>query len=149
MIRQQQQQLQQLQVTQGQSQSSVAAEDATPTTESPALVQTPNIPPLPTPLPAQASSYSASLPRSPIAQHPRSSFDMSRRSRTPSRGATSPRLRSISITAESGELPALGQRDESAFYQAETQSLVRENQMLRHRIRELGRFRSYLTIPTG
>jgi len=32
---------------------------------------------------------------------------------------------------------ALGGRDESAFYQAETQMLTRENQMLRHRIREL------------
>lgn len=31
-------------------------------------------------------------------------------------------------------------RDESAFYQAETQMLVRENQMLRLRIRELGEF---------
>jgi cell division septum initiation protein DivIVA len=33
----------------------------------------------------------------------------------------------------------LGSRDESAFYQAETQMLVRENQMLRHRVRELER----------
>lgn len=32
----------------------------------------------------------------------------------------------------------MGTRDETAFYQAETSSLVRENQMLRHRIRELG-----------
>jgi hypothetical protein len=30
-------------------------------------------------------------------------------------------------------------RDSSAFYQAETQMLVRENQMLRHRIRDLER----------
>ena len=29
-------------------------------------------------------------------------------------------------------------RDESAFYQAETQNLTRENQMLKQRIRELG-----------
>jgi hypothetical protein len=29
-------------------------------------------------------------------------------------------------------------RDESAFYQAETQNLTRENQMLKMRIRELG-----------
>jgi len=33
----------------------------------------------------------------------------------------------------------LSGRDESAFYQAETQMLVRENQMLKHRIRELGK----------
>jgi hypothetical protein len=81
-----------------------------------------------------------SYPRSPVFPHPRSSFDMARadfhrRSRTPSRGA-SPRLRATSISAESGEM-VLGGRDESAFYQAETQMLTRENQMLRHRIRDL------------
>ena len=31
-------------------------------------------------------------------------------------------------------------RDESAFYQAETQNLTRENQMLKLRIRELGEY---------
>jgi len=84
---------------------------------------------------------SGSLPRSPV--FPRSSFDMARadlrhRSRTPSRNA-SPRLRSTSISADSGEAWALAGRDESAFYQAESQMLVRENQMLRHRIREMER----------
>jgi len=34
-----------------------------------------------------------------------------------------------------------GTRDESAFYQAETQTLTRENQMLKLRIRELGTYR--------
>ncbi|KJZ79909.1 hypothetical protein HIM_00623 [Hirsutella minnesotensis 3608] len=86
--------------------------------------------------PASAGSYA----RSPGVAHPRSSFDVARadlhrRSRTPSRGA-SPRLRATSISAESGDW-VLGGRDESAFYQAETQMLVRENQMLRHRIRDL------------
>lgn len=38
-----------------------------------------------------------------------------------------------------------GTRDESAFYQAETQMLTRENQMLKHRIRELERQISDLT----
>ena len=33
---------------------------------------------------------------------------------------------------------ASGSRDETAYYQAETQNLTRENQMLRQRIRELG-----------
>ncbi|KXX72802.1 hypothetical protein MMYC01_210633 [Madurella mycetomatis] len=89
-----------------------------------------------------AGANSGSLPRSPgFPHHPRSSFDMARsdlhrRSRTPSRHA-SPRLRSTSISGDSGEQWVLGGRDESAFYQAETQMLVRENQMLRHRIREL------------
>jgi len=59
-----------------------------------------------------------------------------RGSRTPSRGA-SPRLRSTSISGELGDGVPTG-RDESAFYQAETSMLVRENQMLRHRIKELG-----------
>jgi hypothetical protein len=68
--------------------------------------------------------------------------DLHRRSRTPSRGA-SPRLRATSISGESDQL-GLGGRDESAFYQAETQMLVRENQMLRHRIRDLGMLDSWL-----
>ncbi|KAG5983754.1 hypothetical protein E4U55_007219 [Claviceps digitariae] len=79
-----------------------------------------------------------SYSRSPVL--PRGSMDMARaelhrRSRTPSRGA-SPRLRATSISQESGDW-VLGGRDESAFYQAETQMLTRENQMLRHRIRDL------------
>ena len=37
-------------------------------------------------------------------------------------------------------LGAAAVRDESAFYQAETQTLTRENQMLKLRIRELGTF---------
>ncbi|KAK4103539.1 hypothetical protein N658DRAFT_466820 [Parathielavia hyrcaniae] len=99
--------------------------------------------PISTSSPQQLAAYpsSGSLPRSPV--FPRSSFDLARadlrhRSRTPSRNA-SPRLRSESISADSGEPWALGGRDESAFYQAESQMLVRENQMLRHRIRELER----------
>ncbi|KAL2131525.1 hypothetical protein VTI74DRAFT_4925 [Chaetomium olivicolor] len=97
--------------------------------------------PISTSSPQPAYPGSGSLPRSPV--FPRSSFDMARndlrhRSRTPSRHA-SPRLRSTSVSADSGEPFVLGGRDESAFYQAETQMLIRENQMLRHRIRELER----------
>ncbi|KAI1470967.1 uncharacterized protein F4812DRAFT_419660 [Daldinia caldariorum] len=138
MIRQQQLQLQQLQAAQGQSQTSVAAEDPTPTSERSSSMMLPNVPQPP------FSAPSTSVPRSPVLSHPRSSFDIARdalhrRSRTPSRGAPSPRMRSTSISAESGEPLLSGVRDESAYYQAETQSLVRENQMLRHRIRELER----------
>ncbi|KAI0160903.1 hypothetical protein GGR52DRAFT_562117 [Hypoxylon sp. FL1284] len=139
MIRQQQIQLQQLQAAQGQSQTSVAAEDTTPTSERSNSMALPNPgsqPVIPAP--------STSVPRSPVLSHPRSSFDIARdalhrRSRTPSRGAPSPRMRSTSISGESGEPHLSGVRDESAYYQAETQSMVRENQMLRHRIRELER----------
>lgn len=101
------------------------------------------------PIPQQHSS--TSTPRSPtLALHPRSSFDLARselvrRSRTPSRTA-SPRLRSTSISGEGGDSWSLGGRDESAFYQAETQMMVRENQMLRQRIRELGKLRCALSI---
>lgn len=41
-----------------------------------------------------------------------------------------------------------GARDESAFYQAETQMLTRENQMLKQRIRELGISSSIHTFMT-
>lgn len=145
MIRQQQLQLQQLQSSQGRE--SAIGED-TSERSTPALtpaVTHSNPQPISAPqssLPAHPSS--GSLPRSPgFPHHPRSSFDIARadlqrRSRTPSRGA-SPRLRSTSISQESGEPWVLGGRDESAFYQAETQMLTRENQMLRHRIRDLGK----------
>ncbi len=134
MIRTQQQQLQQLQAASGQTQGTPPAIDGTPTSERSMSFTNLNNP-----------HSSMSTPRSPSAAlHPRSSFDLARadlqqrRSRTPSRTA-SPRLRSTSISNESGEAWNLGGRDESAFYQAEAQMMVRENQMLRQRIRELGR----------
>jgi len=134
MIRQQQQQLQQLQAAGGHSQPPVI-DESTPTSERSMSFSAPNVP-----LPQS----SISTPRSPTALHPRSSFDLTRadihrRSRTPSRTA-SPRLRSTSISNEAGEPWNLGGRDESAFYQAETQMMIRENQMLRQRIRELGEY---------
>lgn len=138
-IRYQQAQILQLQ---SQSASAIAGDESpgvttpgvgaqpVPTASNPHSAAMPNIP------------SSGSMPRSPI--FPRSSFDIARsdlrhRSRTPSRGA-SPRVRSTSISQDSGEHFALGGRDESAFYQAETQMLTRENQMLRHRIRDLGEY---------
>jgi hypothetical protein len=133
MIRQQQQQLQQLQQAGGQPQPPVI-DESTPTSER-SMSFSANIP--------HQQTSSISTPRSPTAAlHPRSSFDLARadihrRSRTPSRTA-SPRLRSTSISNETGEPWNLGGRDESAFYQAETQMMIRENQMLRQRIRELG-----------
>jgi hypothetical protein len=128
---------QQVQRQQQQNPSAIAG-DETSDRSAPVPVPAPNM----TASPQPVFSSSGSLPRSPV--FPRSSFDMARadlrqRSRTPSRHA-SPRMRSTSISADSGEQWALGGRDESAFYQAESQMLVRENQMLRHRIRELGEF---------
>lgn len=139
MIRTQQQQLQQLQAASGQVAGSVAIEESTPTSERSLSFSTQNIPPNVT--------SAVQAPRSPVtAMHPRTSFDvarenLSRRSRTPSRTA-SPRLRSTSISNEGGDSWNLGGRDESAYYQAETQTMIRENQMLRQRIRELGKSNS-------
>jgi hypothetical protein len=135
MIRTQQQHLQQLQAASGQSHGTPPVTDeSTPISER--SMSFSNLPP--------QTQSATSTPRSPsTALHPRSSFDLARqdlqqrRSRTPSRTA-SPRLRSTSISGEGGAPWNLEGRDESAFYQAETQMMVRENQMLRQRIRELG-----------
>lgn len=132
-IRQLQEQVQHQQQGGGQS-SAVAGDEAASDRPGPLPISSPQ------PSATYHGGGSDSLPRSPA--FPRSSFDLARadlrnRSRTPSRHA-SPRLRSTSISADSGEQWALGGRDESAFYQAESQMLMRENQMLRHRIRELG-----------
>lgn len=139
MIRTQQQQLQQLQAASGQSHGLPSAiDESTPSSER-SLSFSAQVPAVPHHHP------STSTPRSPSAAlHPRSSFDLARadlnrRSRTPSRTA-SPRLRATSTSAEGGENWNLAGRDESAFYQAETQTMIRENQMLRQRIRELGKF---------
>ncbi|KAM0524674.1 hypothetical protein ACHAPE_000773 [Trichoderma viride] len=138
MIRQQQLELQRLQASHPQA---VAADEAAAGSE-----RAPRSLPVPVPINTQSptgnhvpSASSSSFSRSPIFPHHRNSMemaraDMQRRSRTPSRNA-SPRLRATSISAESGDWSLF--RDESAFYQAETQMLTRENQMLRHRIREL------------
>ncbi|KAI0193472.1 hypothetical protein F4808DRAFT_442239 [Astrocystis sublimbata] len=152
MIRQQQIQLLQLQTAQGQghSQSGVAAEEpntasSTSTSHAPATVPFP-VPPSP----------SGSTPRSPSLSHPSSTLDtardaLHRRSRTPShsQSAASPRLAiapspllsssQVSSLTQGPEGEMLAVRDEMTYYQAETQSLVRENQMLRHRVRELER----------
>jgi hypothetical protein len=62
-------------------------------------------------------------------------------------GGTSPPSRplsgSINLTTDGALLEIT--RDESAFYQAETQSLTRENQMLKVRIRELGKLQGEYT----
>ena len=139
MIRTQQLELQQLQARQGHGvtaaeESAIASERSAGGSSLPSSI--PQTAALPS-VPAGAFARSPGLPG-----HPRGSFDISRgdlqrRSRTPSRGA-SPGLRSTSISGDSDHIVA-NSRDESAFYQAETQMLTRENQMLRHRIRDLGK----------
>ncbi|KAI9640690.1 hypothetical protein NHQ30_010999 [Ciborinia camelliae] len=147
MIRTQQQQLQQLQAASGQAPGSAPViDESTPTSERSLSFSTQNVPTnVTSPAPA---------PRSPItAMHPRTPFDVARdnlhrRSRTPSRNA-SPTMRATSISNEGGESWILGGRDESAFYQAETQNMIRENQMLRQRIRELERQVSDLHVNSS
>ncbi|KAM3513267.1 hypothetical protein MY11210_003043 [Beauveria gryllotalpidicola] len=126
MIRQQQLELERLRASNPNNSHGASGEDSSAVSDRPA----PPVSQGPGPTPPVGS-----YPRSPVFHH-RPSLDMARadlhrRSRTPSRGA-SPRLRSTSISAESGDW-ALGGRDESAFYQAEAQMLTRENQMLKHR----------------
>ncbi len=132
MILLQQAQLQQAQQQQSSANlQSTAIDDSTPTSER--SFSFPTVPP---------TTVANPRPRSPA---PRSSFDLSRRSSQRSRASNrSPALRPLSagLTGHSDEqgwlLGGSGSRDESAYYQAETQTLTRENQMLRMRIRELG-----------
>ncbi|OAA81504.1 hypothetical protein LEL_01049 [Akanthomyces lecanii RCEF 1005] len=142
MIRQQQLELQRLQASHPTHGHGASAEDSSAVSDRTAPPVSQGA--LPTP-------PVGSFPRSPVYHH-RPSLDMARadlhrRSRTPSRGA-SPRLRSTSISAESGDW-ALGGRDESAFYQAEAQMLTRENQMLKHRIHDLQKQLSDLSASQG
>lgn len=81
-------------------------------------------------------SPALSLPRSPM-DHYRT--DVSHRISASQQESVPPRIRSISNSREREKSWGLGCRDENAFYQAETQIMTRENQMLRQRIRELER----------
>ncbi|PYI07658.1 hypothetical protein BO78DRAFT_88067 [Aspergillus sclerotiicarbonarius CBS 121057] len=132
MIRSQQAQLQHLQQQQQHTQAVV--DDSGPPSER--LTPFPPIPPLPT----TSSRASTQLPSSLS----------SRRPSRPSSQAASPNLRPLIDPSSGPEGPdwtagigestfRRGSRDESAFYQAEAAMLTRENQMLRHRIRDLER----------
>lgn len=150
MIRQQQTQLQQMQLqmqqNSGAHSGTAIADDLTPGSERSASF--PILPPLPT------------APGRTSAQH--SSFSTRRSSRT-SNHQISPSLRpvpsghsSLAEPPHGSDLPGPGasdvgtslsarrnSRDESSFYQAEAAMLSRENQMLRARIRELGKSKPF------
>ncbi|KAI4096253.1 MAG: hypothetical protein LQ344_001079 [Seirophora lacunosa] len=140
MIRQQQLQLQQMQQHANftPATSTAAVDNSTPTSE-----RSFSFPSVPASAPSTSNNP---RPRSPA---PPSSLELSRQSsrasRTPSRGG-SPLVRPMSsgLQSQSEEwmLPGGSQsgRDDLAYYQAETQMLTRENQMLKMRIRELGWF---------
>ncbi|KAL5631081.1 hypothetical protein BROUX41_000953 [Berkeleyomyces rouxiae] len=146
MIRQQQLELQRLQSLQPQNntidESAVAS--PLPDTASPISI-------------SRSASINYNLPSSTSHQQqptqgqiPRSSFDLVRADiqhrRRNSSFEGSHRLRPLSIGGDgessfgfgSGNTAmSMAARDDSSFYQAETQVMMRENQMLRHRIREL------------
>ncbi|MCJ1278266.1 hypothetical protein MMC21_006081 [Puttea exsequens] len=142
MIRQQQAQLQALQqqTQQTPTTSSATADDTTPPSERSSSYPYPAAP-----SPQRAlvgSGLGNPRPRSPTSRTPvELSRQSSRRSRATSR--TSSPFRPTSAGLQPQADAWLGERsailDDAAFYQAETQNLTRENQMLRHRIRELER----------
>ncbi len=92
---------------------------------------------------ASTSIFNNPRPSSPFRSSMDLSLQSSRRSRTPSRTA-SPSLRPVSagLPGPGDDWAFTGRSqssfDDSTFYQAETQMLTRENQMLKQRIRELG-----------
>jgi hypothetical protein len=151
MIRQQQAQLQQLQsqnaAAHGTSDSGTAA-----ATSGTAVADDPQPTPPRAGTPSAAGSTSYVLPPQPIralspgpriASHHSSPHSLRSRSRRSSRSSP---IYAAAPTTPGGILGAAeslgsssGARDEAAFYAAETQSIVRENQMLRARIRELER----------
>ncbi|KAK8159617.1 hypothetical protein IWX90DRAFT_389710 [Phyllosticta citrichinensis] len=113
-----------------------AIDDSTPSSE-----RSLSLPQSATASQSNVSQIAPPRPRSPLpGQGSLSRNSSHRRSRNSSRTG-SPALRPTSHHSESGDwqLGAAGNRDESAFYQAETQMLTRENQMLKMRIRELER----------
>jgi len=139
MIRQQQQQIQALSAsapTTANPNSSTAIDDSTPTSE-----RSLSLPRSATASQQNIPSIAAPRARSPMAQP----HNMSRTSSYASRGSSrtgSPSIRPMSGQQRESDdffLGGPGSRDESAFYQAETQMLTRENQMLKLRIRELER----------
>lgn len=152
MIRSQQVQLQQLQQqqqqqAQGQTQGQGQQQQTPSTSTSTAVEDSTSSSERSTPFPA--------IPAQPATSRPPTQLSSSLSSRRPSRPSsqtTSPNLRPLPGSSESsrgaegfewiagpGETRGRREsRDENAYYQAEASSLSRENQMLRHRIRDLG-----------
>lgn len=148
MIRTQQSQLQQMQHQQqnpqGSNSGTAIADDSTPVSER--SFSFPAVPPLP--IPGRRSS--AHLP-----PNRRGSGQQASPSLQPAGGAQGggTTFEPSSVGSADWSLLSGGDgagrrssRDESAYYQAETASLTRENQMLRMRIRELGMFFKHYTV---
>lgn len=137
MIRQQQATIQNLQNHGSGSNphASAAVDDSTPTSERSMSLNHGTLPLAQ----GQHTPSAAPRPHSPFVPHTLSR-NTSYRSGSSSHHA-SPSLHPMSshnLPNDGDILGSAAVRDESAFYQAETQNLTRENQMLKHRIRELG-----------
>ncbi|KAF2684190.1 hypothetical protein K458DRAFT_443146 [Lentithecium fluviatile CBS 122367] len=145
MIREQQTQIQNLQASQPHHSNSAVDDSTTPTSERsmslPRTTATPQntiVSPIPNPVHRSNSPFTYNNQRGTISRQ----SSMAERSQGNS-NTGSPALRPSSGHGpyENHEYlpgPAVHTRDESLFYQAETQMLTRENQMLKLRIRELG-----------
>lgn len=130
MIRSQQAQLHQLQQQQPQSTTGTAViDDTTPASER----STSSFPSIPQPTPSSNRLSISSLSNRAPSQSASPNLRPRDASRGPEGAETFPSLRDSTSRR--------GSRDESAFYQAEAAMLGRENQMLRQRIRELGKHR--------
>lgn len=148
MIRLQQDQLSALQGQgQGQSQDSSAIAPTPPATSRPTSAHPHDQPT------SRSGSFSSAVPHVQTGlPHGHGIFNrphsLSRQSsaRISNAGSTNSHAASPTLRPSSGSLGPLtedlllgGTRDDAAFYQAETQMLTRENQMLECRIRELGK----------
>ncbi|WEW57188.1 hypothetical protein PRK78_002650 [Emydomyces testavorans] len=148
MIRNQQaqlQQMQQLHQQQGSGSATGAVEDSTPTSERSASF--PYFPPLPQPISGPDRRSSLQFPSTRSSR--RDSDNIASSAAYPTGSQSEYGLTGAEWVALGGD--GAGRRcsrDESAFYQAETANLTRENQMLRHRIRELERQISELTASS-
>lgn len=125
-----------------QNTSSSAVDDSTPTSERSMSIPRPVPASQPTVAPLAGGIAQQSRSRSPFGAMSRQSSlaDRSRGSSHHGSPAILPLSSGIGSHDSNEWLPAAATgRDESAFYQAETQNLTRENQMLKLRIRELGK----------
>ncbi|KAJ9666914.1 hypothetical protein H2201_003048 [Coniosporium apollinis] len=155
MIRAQQAQIAALQSSQPSSTAAVV-DDSTPTSER--SLSFPSHPPHPTTVHTTATTIPIPRTRSPAPYAPsrNPSQQHTNLSRTSSHASNSPALHPLHPHSSHGGgdefllgLPAARDRDDAAYYQAETQSLVRENQMLKLRIRELERLVGEMNTSGG
>lgn len=149
MIRQQQATIQNLQNQSATNNpnASAAVDDSTPTSERSmslnqgSLAQATTI--------TQQNTTGAPRSRSPYVAHTlsrNSSYRSGQSSHNASPNLHPAVLHNLPNDGNEILLGGAAMRDESAFYQAETQNLTRENQMLKLRIRELGKPLSILCV---